>query len=135
MSSVYPEVIFFNYIYFNWRLTTVQYCGGFLPYVCPPSRNHLPPHPIPLGCPSAPALSALFHASNLNWSSVSHMVIYMFQCCSLKSPHPHLLPQIPKVCSLYLCLFCCLTYGVMCSYSQGFCFTVLLKFLTWNSEL
>ena len=37
---------------------------------------HLPPHPIPLGFPSAPALSALFHALNLNWSSISHMVIY-----------------------------------------------------------
>ena len=34
------------------------------------------------------------------------MVIYMFQCYSLKSFHPHLLPQSPKVCSLYLCLFC-----------------------------
>ena len=28
---------------------------------------NLPPHPIPLGHPSAPALSALFHASNLGW--------------------------------------------------------------------
>ena len=28
--------------------------------------HHLPPHPIPLGCPSAPALSALSHASNLD---------------------------------------------------------------------
>ena len=37
----------------------------------------------------------------------------MFQCYSLKSPHPHLLPQSPKVCSLHLCLFCCLAYGVI----------------------
>ena len=41
---------------------------------------NLPPHPIPLGCPSAPALSAFLHASKLGWSSISHMVIYMFQC-------------------------------------------------------
>ena len=34
----------------------------------------------------------------------------MFLCYSLKSFHPHLLPQSPKVCSLYLCLFCCLAY-------------------------
>ena len=40
---------------------------------------------------------------------LGHMVIiYMFQCYSLKSSHPRLLPQSPKVCSLYLCLFCCL---------------------------
>ena len=30
----------------------------------------------------------------------------MFQCYSLRSSHPHLLPQSQKVCSLYLCLFC-----------------------------
>ena len=72
-----------------------------------------PPHPIPLGGPSAPALSALFHALNLDWPSISHMVIYVFQCCSLKSSHPHLLPLSPKVCYLYLCLFCCLMYRVI----------------------
>ena len=45
---------------------------------------------------------------------VSHMIIiYMFQCYSLKSSHPHLLPQSPKVCSLHLCLFCCLAYRVI----------------------
>ena len=27
----------------------------------------------------------------------------MFHCYSLKSSHPHLLPQSPKVCSLHLC--------------------------------
>ena len=74
---------------------------------------HSPPHPIPLGCPRAPALGALLHASNLHWSSALHMVIYMFQCYSLKSFFPCLLPQSPKVCSLYLCLFYCLGYRVI----------------------
>ena len=111
-------------IYFNWGLITLQYCSGFchtLTWIshgctCVPhseSPFYLPPHPIPQGCPSAPALSALFHASNLDWWSISHMVIYLFQCYSLKSFHPHLLPQSPKVCSLHLCLFCCLTYRVI----------------------
>ena len=77
--------------------------------MCPPSwtPSHLPPHPIPQGCPSAPALSALSHASDLDWRSISHMVIYIFQYYSLKSSHPRLLLQSPKVCSLHLCLFCC----------------------------
>ena len=35
----------------------------------PESLSHFPPHPIPLGCPRAPALSALLHALNLHWSS------------------------------------------------------------------
>ena len=75
--------------------------------------SHLPPHPTPLGHPSAPALSTLSHASNLDWWSISYMIIYMFQCCSLRSSHPRLLPQSPTVCSLYLCLFCCLRYKVI----------------------
>ena len=68
--------------------------------------SHLPPHTIPLGHPSAPALSTLCHASNLDWWSVSHMIIYMFKCHSLRSSHPRLLPQSPKDCSRHLCLFC-----------------------------
>ena len=98
------------FIYFNWRLITILW--WFLPYVdmnhpwvymCPEPHFYLPPHPIPLGCPRAPTLSALFYASNLDWSSISHMVIYMFQCYSPKSSHPCLLPQSPKVC-FYLCV-------------------------------
>ena len=60
-------------------------------------------------------LNALSHALNLDWQSISHMVIYMFQCYSLKSSYPCLLPQSPKVCSLHLCLFCCLAYRVIVS--------------------
>ena len=84
-------------------------------YMCPPSWT--PPSTslpipflwvIPVHQPWAPS-----HASNLDWWSVSHMEIYMFQCHSLKSSHPRLLPESPKVCSLYLCLFCCLARRVV----------------------
>ena len=73
---------------------------------------NLPLHLTPLGCPSALALSALFQASNLDWSSISHMIIYVFQYYSSKSSHPHLLLQSPKVCSLHLylllsCIYSC----------------------------
>ena len=54
-----------------------------------------------------------FHALNLDWPFISHVVIYMLQCYSLKSSHLHLLPQSPKVCSLHLCLLCCLAYRVI----------------------
>ena len=43
----------------------------------PETSTYLPPHSIPLGCPRAPALSALLHALNLHWSSILRMVIYM----------------------------------------------------------
>ena len=72
------------------------------PHPEPPS--HFPPYPIPLGCPRAPSLNTLLQVSNLHWSSVLYMVIYTFQCYSLKSSHPRLLPQSPKVCSLHLSL-------------------------------
>ena len=113
----YQHAKFLKLIEFNWRLITLQYCGGFLYALTWISHGcTCVPHPEPLspqGCPSAPALSALFHASNLDWWSISHIVIHMFQCYSLKSSRPHLLPQNPKVCSLYLCLFCCLAYRVI----------------------
>ena len=75
-------------------------------YACVPSV--LKPLPPPsTSYPSrlfrAPALGALLHASNSHWLSILHMVMYMFQCYSLKSSHPLLLLS-PKVC---LCLLCC----------------------------
>ena len=69
----------FKFIYFNWRLITLQYCIGFAihqhesaMYTCthvpnPEPPSHLPPHTIPLGHPSAPAPSILYPSSNLDW--------------------------------------------------------------------
>ena len=113
-----------DFYFFSWKLITLQYCSGFFHtliwishgFTGVPHAEHpsfLPPHPIHLGHPSAPALSTLSHASNLDWWSVSYMTIYMFQCCSLRSSHPRLLPQSPKDCSIHLCLFCCLAFRVI----------------------
>ena len=53
-------------------------------------------------------VSSLHHTANSHWLSVLHMVIFMFQCCSLHSAHP-LLPPLCPVCSLCSCrgLFQC----------------------------
>ena len=106
-----PLFIFFlsflQLIYFNWRLIILQYCSLFCDtltwishgYTCiphPEPPSHLLPHPIPQGHSSAPALSTLSHSSNLDWLPISHMIIYMFQCYSLKWSYPHLLPQSPN---------------------------------------
>ena len=114
----------YKFIYCNWKLITLQCSIGFakhqhesatgvhvFPILNPPS--HLPPHPIPLGHPSAPAPSILYHALKLDWRFVSYMILYMFQCHSPKSSHPRPLQQIPKDCSIHLCLFCSLTYRVI----------------------
>ena len=85
-----------------------------VPHPEPPS--HLLPHPIPLVHPSAPAPSTLYHAPNLDWWFISHMIIYMFKCPSPISSHLHPLPQSPKDCSVHLCLFCSLAYRVIVTF-------------------
>ena len=100
IKSLLTCSIFYCLIYFSWRIITLQYCSGFchtwtwishgctcVPHPEPPS--HLPPHPIPLGHPSAPALSTLSHIKSgletcfiydnknpcsyvLNWQEPSH---------------------------------------------------------------
>ena len=102
LTLVLPFFFKKQLIYFNWSLITLHYCSGFChtltwinhEYTCvphPEPPSHLPPHPISQGHPRAPALSTLFHASDLDWWSISRMIIYMFQCYSLKSSHPRLL--------------------------------------------
>ena len=103
---------YFTILYwFCHTLTWICHGCTCVPHPEPPF--HLPPHSIHLGHPSSPAPSTLYHASNLDWQSISHMIIHMFQCYSLKPSHPRPLPQSPKDCSLYLCLFCCLAYRVI----------------------
>ena len=124
----------------SYNIVVVLPCIDMNPpwvYMCSPSWTPLPPPSPshPLGLPSAPALSTLSHASNLDWQSVSHMIIYVFQCYSLRSSHPCLLPQSPKDCSIqrHLCLFCGLAYRVIVTiflnsiYALVYCIGVFLS--------
>ena len=109
--------------YCHWRLITLQYCGVFChtltwisqgctcaPYLNPPPTS-FPSHPSgwsqytgpenPVSC-IEPGLVIYFTYEKI------HVSYY-----SLKSSHPRLHPQSPKVCSLHLCLFCCLAYRVI----------------------
>ena len=109
------NVIFFFYftILYWFCHTSTSICHGctHVPHPEPPS--HLPLHTISLGHPSAAAPSILYHASNLDWRLISHMILSMFQCHSSKSSHPRPLPQSAKDCSIHLCLFCCFAYRVI----------------------
>ena len=115
------DLLFYLFIYFYFTLFyfTILYwfchTSAWIHHGCtwvpnPEPPSHLPPHTISLGHPSAPAPSILYPALNLDLWFVSYMILYMFQCHSPKSSHPLPLPQSPKVCSIHLCLFCCLTY-------------------------
>ena len=57
----------------------------------PEAPSHLPPHPIPLGCPRALALSALIHALKLHYSPVSHTVMY-----NVSMLLPQIIPPSPS---------------------------------------
>ena len=110
------ENTIYLFIYFNWRLITLQYCIGFaihqhesatgiyiFPILNPSSP--LPPCTIPLGRPSAPGPSIQYRASNLDWRFVSHIILCMFQCHSPKSSHPLPLTESKR-------LFYSTTWGV-----------------------
>ena len=90
--------------------------------VSPPSctPSHLPPHHIPPGCHRALALGWR-HTSNSHRLSPLYTVMYAFQCYSLKSSHPLLLPLSPKSV-LYVCL--------LCSHAHEVVSTVFLDFTT-----
>ena len=112
--------ILFIFLEANYFIIWYWFCHTFtwihngctcVPY--PKQPSHLPPHPIPQGHPSAPAPSTLYHAWNLDWRSISHMIIHMFQCHFPKPSHPRPLPQSSKDSSIHLCLFCCLEYRVI----------------------
>ena len=106
------ETNYFAILYwFCHRSTWIRHGCTRVPH--PEPLSHLPPCTIPLGHTSSPAPSILYHASNLDWRFISHMILYMFQCHSPKSSYPCPLPQSPKDCSIHLCLFCCLTYRVI----------------------
>ena len=91
-------ILVFLFVYFNWRLIALQYC--FLPlidmnqpwvYMCPPipePPTPLPPHPIPLGCPRAPALSALFMQQ---FALVIYFIYSNIHVSMLFSNHPTLI--------------------------------------------
>ena len=111
-SVLFIYLFYFPTLYwFGPTMTWIRHGCTCAPHPEPLSR--LPPHPFPLGLPSAPTPSTLSHASNMDSWFITHMITHMFQCHSPTSSHPRPLPQNPKDCSIHLCLFCCLTCKVI----------------------
>ena len=109
------SLFFFPFIFIRWRLITLQYCSGVCRaltwishgFTCVP---HPDPPPTSLPIPSlwvTPVHQprALVSCIQPGLASVSPLIAYIFRCCSLRAPHPRLLPQSPKVCSVHLSLF------------------------------
>ena len=69
----------FFFSFFNWRLITLQYCGGFcqtltrITHGCICVPHPTPPHPIPQGHPSALGWHPTGHVLNCKqklWSQI-----------------------------------------------------------------
>ena len=75
--------LFFNFTILYWFChisTWIRHRYTCVPH--PEPSSLLPPRTIPLGCPSAPAPSIQYRASNLDWRLVPYMILYVFQCQS-----------------------------------------------------
>jgi len=85
-------------------------------YMCPPIPNtssHIPLSPYSSGLSQSTDFECPASCIKLALVICLHMVMYMFQCCSLKSSHPCLLPLSSKICVLHLCLLCCPAYRIV----------------------
>ena len=91
-----------KFIYFNWRLITLQYCISFaiyqhesatgilvLPILNPASL--LLPRTIPLGYLSESAPSILYPASNLDWQ-----FCYLYDIIHVSMPFSQIIPPSPS---------------------------------------
>ena len=111
----------FKFIYFNWRLITLQYFIGSATHQHEsamgvhafPILNPLPPPSPYHPSGSSQCTSPKDPVSNLDWQFIPYMILYMFPCHSPKSSHPLPLPQSPKYFSIHLCLNCSLAYRVI----------------------
>ena len=127
------------FIYFNLRLFTLQYCSGFAIYwyesamdvhvfpILNPSPTSLPIPPsgssqctsleLPVSC-IEPGLAICFTSDNIHVSMLFSQII---------PPLPSL--KESKNCSIYLCLFCCLS-----SSGQSFSFSLRDFLYPWTIE-
>ena len=108
-SILWCSALFFPppLIFISWRLITLQYCSSFCHtltwithgFTCvphPDHLSHLPPHPIPLGLSSAPALSTcLMHPT---WAGGLFHPWYYTCFNAILSEHPTLAfsHRVPK---------------------------------------
>ena len=111
---VIHSVSAFKNYFFNWRIIALQCCvsatqqcesalsrhrsppsGTSLPSLAPhhPSRCHSAPGWVP--CVNVPTFT-FADFPTFRWLSLFHMVMYLFQCCSLGSSPSFLIPPCPQ---------------------------------------
>ena len=116
-------LLFFKFIYFNWRLITLQYCIGFAihqhasatgVHVFPILNRPLPPspyHPSESSQCTSPKLPVFCIEPGLAIRFLYDIIHVLMPLSQIIHHLPH--PQSSKDCSIHLCLFCCLAYRVI----------------------
>ena len=88
MPMCFFIIIIFSFIFTSWTLITLQYCSGFCHtltwishgFTCvphPDTSSHLPLYPIPLGLPSAPALSSCIQPGLASYFTLDNIHVSM----------------------------------------------------------
>ena len=117
--------LFFKYkfIYFNWRLITLQYCIGFAIHQHESTTGvHMFPilNPLPPPSPYHPSGSSQCTSPKQPVSCIKLglAIRFIYDIIHVSMPFSQIIPPSPlpqslKDCSMHLCLFCCLTYRVI----------------------
>ena len=128
----------FLIIYFNWRLITLQYCGSIHWHESAKDVHVSPfPKPLPLPSPSHPSGLSQCTSFECPVSCIKLGLVIYFTYGNIHVSMlfsqiipPSLSPTESKICSLYLCLYCCLMYRVVTTiFLNSIC--IYVNMLSW----
>ena len=117
--------LFFSFfkIYFNWRLITLQYCIGFAIHQHESATGvHMflilnPPLPPPSPYHPSGSSQCTSHKYPVSCIKLGLVIHFLYDIIHVWMPFSHIiptpLPQSPKDCPIYLCLFCYLAHRVI----------------------
>ena len=112
---------FFKFIYFNWRLITLQYCIGFSIHQHESATGvhvlpilNAPPTSLPV--PSSGSTQCTNPKHPVTCIEPGLAIHFLYDIIPVSMPFSQIIPpppHSPEDCSIHLCLFCCLIHRVI----------------------